>query len=52
MAVIYQILMSYSVTPIFMQICLSRNIIHNWTETGAAISAITISYSNSYGAIK
>ena len=36
--------MSHNVTPIILQICLSRNIIHDWTEPGVVISAIAISY--------
>ena len=36
----------------FFQICMSRNIVHNWIESGVAISAISISYSSKYGAIK
>ena len=38
--------------PQFFQICMSRNIVHNWIESGVAISAISISYSSKYGAIK
>ena len=38
--------------PHFFQICMSRKIVHNWIESGVAISVISISYSSKYGAIK